>query len=65
LQDIRSVLPRVSLYVGSGATVEMLTTLCRIATGAIVGTAAKVDGAVTNPVDPDRVRALRAAADRR
>ena len=65
LQDIRSVLPRVLLYVGSGATVETLPALCRIATGAIVGTAAKVDGAVTNPVDPDRVRALRAAADRR
>jgi membrane complex biogenesis BtpA family protein len=62
LEAVRSVLPRVPLYVGSGATVDSILALCRVATGAIIGTAAKVDGIVTNPVDPARVRALRGAA---
>jgi uncharacterized protein len=64
LEGVRSVLPGVPLHVGSGVTVESLPFLCRIATGAIIGTAAKIDSVVTNPVDPARVRALRAAADR-
>jgi predicted TIM-barrel enzyme len=34
------------------------------ATGFIVGTAMKVDGIVTNPVDPARTRAVLAAAQR-
>jgi membrane complex biogenesis BtpA family protein len=63
LDDVRSVLPDIPLYVGSGATVDLLPAICRIATGAIIGTATKVDGIVTNAVDPARVRALRAAAD--
>jgi predicted TIM-barrel enzyme len=33
-----------------------------MADGAIVGTAAKVDGILANPVDPHRVRGLVAAA---
>lgn len=65
LEQVRSVLPRVPLYVGSGATADTLPAICRIATGAIIGTAAKVDGVVTNPVDPARVYALRAATDGR
>ena len=63
LESVRTVLPRVPLFVGSGATVESLPVLCRVATGAIIGTAAKVDGVVTNPVDLARVRALREAAE--
>jgi hypothetical protein len=50
------------IYVGSGATEATLPFLLELADGAIVGTSAKVDGIVTNPVDPDRVRALVAAA---
>lgn len=64
LDAVRSALPHVPLYVGSGATVETLPTICRTATGAIIGTAAKVDGVVTNPADPARVQALRRAANR-
>jgi uncharacterized protein len=62
LQAVRAVLPGTPIYVGSGATEATLASLLAIADGAIVGTAAKVDGIVGNRVDPDRVRVLVAVA---
>ena len=62
LRAVRAALPGTPLYVGSGATAMTLSSLLEIADGAIIGTAAKVDGLVGNPVDRDRVRALVAAA---
>lgn len=62
LRAARSALPETPLYVGSGATAATLPALLAIADGAIIGTAAKVDGIVTNPADPLRVRALVAAS---
>lgn len=49
------------IYVGSGATPDTIPTMPG-ATGFIVGTAMKVDGIVTNPVDPARARAVLDAA---
>ncbi len=62
LRAVRSGAPDTPLYVGSGASLETLARLLEIADGLIVGTAAKRDGLVQNPVDPARVRALVAAA---
>jgi len=62
LEAVRRVLPGTPMYVGSGATDATLPSLLAIADGAIIGTAAKVDGKVGNPVDRFRVRALVAAA---
>jgi membrane complex biogenesis BtpA family protein len=62
LQAVRAVLPSTPIYVGSGATEATLPSLLTIANGAIIGTAAKVDGIVDNRVEPGRVRALVAAA---
>jgi uncharacterized protein len=62
LRAVRAALPGTPLYVGSGATATTLSSLLEIADGAIVGTAAKVDGIVGNPVDLERVRALVSAA---
>jgi len=59
---VRAALPGTPLYVGSGAAATTLSSLLEIADGAIIGTAAKVDGNVGNAVDRDRVRALVAAA---
>lgn len=53
----------VPIYIGSGANVTTIPTMPG-ATGFIVGTALKVDGIVTNPVDPARVRAVIEAAAR-
>jgi membrane complex biogenesis BtpA family protein len=61
LQSVRAVLPGTPIYVGSGATVATLSSLLAIADGAIIGTAAKVDGVVGNRVDRVRVQALVAA----
>jgi len=47
---------------GSGAQEETIPTILDIADGAIVGSALKVDGVVTNPVDPERVRRFMDAA---
>jgi len=69
LREVRQAAPRAPLYVGSGATVERMPELLAVADGVIVGTSAKFDGDVANPVDPARVRALveaaRAARERR
>ena len=45
---------------GSGVDVDSVREVLSVADGAIVGTALKVDGIATNPVDPARVRALMA-----
>ena len=62
LADVRAAVPTSPLYVGSGATADTARTLLTRADGLIVGTAAKRDGLLANPVDPERVRALVAAA---
>ena len=65
LSDLRAVaaaVPSTPLYVGSGATAERAGELLTVATGVIVGTAAKRDGMLANAVDPDRVRAIVQAA---
>jgi predicted TIM-barrel enzyme len=53
------------VYVGSGVTADNVRRVVPPATGVIVGTWVKLDGVVTNPVDVDRVRRLRAALDAR
>ena len=61
LADLRVVadaVPSTPLYVGSGATADRIGELLGVATGVIAGTAAKRDGMLANPVDPDRVRAI-------
>jgi membrane complex biogenesis BtpA family protein len=64
LAAVRAAASRTPLYVGSGTTADNAGQLLTQADGLIVGTAAKRDGVVTNPVDVDRVRALVAAARR-
>jgi membrane complex biogenesis BtpA family protein len=58
LIDVRSAIGRHPLYVGSGVTVDTIASIVEVADGVIVGTSAKVDGQVGNPVDSSRVRAL-------
>ncbi len=64
LQAMAIAVPATPLYVGSGVNAESVGRLLTVATGIIVGTAAKREGLLANPVDPERVRAIvRAAAD--
>jgi uncharacterized protein len=53
---------RLPVYVGSGVTAESVAALLQKAAGVIVGSWIKEDGAWHNPPDPDRCRALVAAA---
>ncbi|MBA2277352.1 MAG: BtpA/SgcQ family protein [Chloroflexia bacterium] len=62
LAAVRQSLPTTPLYVGSGVVAKQLPDLLRFANGVIVGTAAKRDGLLANPVDSSRVRALVDAA---
>jgi len=55
---VRRVLPDTAIYVGSGVTPEAIPAFLPAATGVIVGTWAKRDGRVQNPVDPARVARL-------
>ena len=63
LDDVRRVkaaVPHAAVFVGSGVKAENVAEVLRVADGVIVGTGLKVDGRVENPVDLERVRALRA-----
>ena len=64
LDDLRSVAKHSHLpvYVGSGATAETIAEILSIGDGAIVGSATKIDGIATNPVDPERAAAIVRAA---
>ena len=64
LDDLRSVSEHSHLpvYVGSGATVETIAKILAIGDGAIVGSATKIDGIATKPVDPERAAAIVRAA---
>lgn len=64
LRAVRAAVPGTPLYVGSGASAETIPALLSVADGVIVGTAAKIDGVLANPVDPARVRAMVEAARR-
>jgi membrane complex biogenesis BtpA family protein len=64
LAAVRAAVPAATLYVGSGVTPETVRALLEVADGVIVGTAVKVGGATTAPVDPARAAALVAAAGR-
>jgi hypothetical protein len=62
LKRVRSAAPATPLVVGSGVTADSVAELLSIADAAIVGTFVKRDGDVRQPVDPERVRRLVAAA---
>ena len=66
LDDLRSVAEHSHLpvYVGSGATAETIAEILTVGDGAIVGSATKIDGIATNPVDPERAAAIVHAASR-
>jgi membrane complex biogenesis BtpA family protein len=63
LATVRAAVPATPVYAGSGVTVDSIPAIFRHADGAIIGTAAKINGDIAQPMDLDRVRALRAAID--
>jgi len=65
VKRVRSAIPHVPILVGSGVTPGTIGETLAIADAVIVGTSLKVDGNVTKPVDPVRVRKLCAAARER
>ena len=62
LAAVQAAVPEAPVYIGSGASLTTLPAIAN-ATGFILGTAAKIDGIVTNEVDIARVRAFREAAE--
>ncbi|NNC87678.1 MAG: BtpA/SgcQ family protein [Akkermansiaceae bacterium] len=59
LRRVREACPHAPLLVGSGATLENAAPMLECADGLIVASSLKVDGILTNPVDVERVQALR------
>jgi membrane complex biogenesis BtpA family protein len=62
LREVRVVLPTTPLFIGSGASLDNVAGFLEVADGVIVGTAIKVDGVTTNPVDPTVATAFVTAA---
>ena len=62
VKRVRAVVSDRPLLIGSGVTPDTVGPLLALADGVIVGTWLKRDGRTTNPVDPDRARALARAA---
>jgi membrane complex biogenesis BtpA family protein len=63
LERVRAVLPGTPIYLGSGVSPVGIQESIAHADGFIVGTWAKADGQVWNPVDPGRVEQLVTAID--
>jgi membrane complex biogenesis BtpA family protein len=61
LATVRAAVGAFPVWLGSGLSLATAAALWPCCDGAIVGTACKRDGRVDQPVDPARVRALRAA----
>jgi len=59
LREVRRAAPSLPVLVGTGLTPGNAAELLAEADGAIVGTSLKVDGQIFNPVDEQRVRALK------
>lgn len=64
LDQLRAVTERSRLpvYLGSGVTMDNVTSMLALADGAIVGTSIKIDGVSTNSVDLDAAKAFIRAA---
>ncbi len=65
LDDVRTVAKLAGdmpVMVGSGETTQTIAKTLEVADAVIVGSATKVDGVTTNPVDPERAEALVRAA---
>lgn len=60
LKEVKEACPQVAVLVGSGARAETAPELLEYADGLIVASSLKRDGVLDNPVDPERVSALRA-----
>jgi hypothetical protein len=59
IRRVKAAVPNTPVLVGSGFNAQTAIALLQAADGAIVGTSVKRDGVVSNPVDEERVRALR------
>ena len=59
LEEVRKSVGEFPIWIGSGLCEENAAQLWPLCDGAIVGTALKRDGQVSQPVDPDRVKRLR------
>jgi membrane complex biogenesis BtpA family protein len=62
LQTARVAAKGARVFAGSGAREDTISAILGVADGAIVGSAFKVDGVATNPVDAERVKRFMDAA---
>lgn len=58
LHTVRKSCPKAPVLLGSGVKLDNVETYLGLASGFIVGSSLKVDGKITNPVDPKRVTKL-------
>lgn len=58
VRRVREAVPDRPIVIGSGITPETIGAALEQADGVIVGTALKVAGQTTNPIDPERARSL-------
>ncbi|MDW8367240.1 MAG: BtpA/SgcQ family protein [Abditibacteriales bacterium] len=63
LRRVKTAVPDVPVFVGSGVNAENIGQILSIADGVIVGTSVKGEGRAENPVDVERVRRLNAKRD--
>jgi predicted TIM-barrel enzyme len=61
---VKHALPDAPVWIGSGVNADTVNQLLSIADGAIVGSALKLDGTITNPVDLNMAQTLVRAAGR-
>ena len=58
VQRVRRTCPATKVLLGSGVTLDNVRDFQPVADGFIVGSSLKLNGRLSNPVDPERVAAL-------
>ena len=58
LQEVKNAVKKTPVLIGSGITGKSVADAARVADGLIVGSWLKMDGVVTNPIDPERIAKL-------
>jgi len=58
LQEVKNAVKKIPVIIGSGVTAKSVADAAQVADGLIVGSWLKVDGVVTNPIDPEGVAKL-------
>lgn len=58
IKEVKGKFPKAEVIIGGGANVDNIGEMMKVADGVIIASSLKVDGKISNPVDPERAKAF-------